>query len=108
MMGFACAYAGKDPRWGTLLDNLHVSAHAQRLGVGTRLLRAVAAWSLAVAPTDGLFLWVVQSNLAAQRFYAALGARRTGADVWSAPDGGSVPRFRFAWQSAAALPPARP
>src|SRR5262249_2424938 len=35
IVGFACAYGQDDPRWGTLLDNLHVRPALQRQGIGT-------------------------------------------------------------------------
>src|SRR4051794_25616192 len=42
LAGFACAYGADDARWGTLLDNLHVSRERHGRGTGGRLLSAVA------------------------------------------------------------------
>ena len=42
--GFVCAFGDDDPRWGTLVDNLHVSQALKGSGVGTALLRHVGEW----------------------------------------------------------------
>src|SRR5439155_542896 len=43
LLGFACALADNDPRWGTLLDNIHVDPMRKRSGIGTQLIRAPRA-----------------------------------------------------------------
>ena len=103
IIGFACAYANEDAQWGTLLDNIHVSQSVQRQGVGLKLMAAVGQWCELTAPASGLFLWVLQSNLPAQRFYEGLGAVNVGADVWFSPDGGSVPTYQYTWQNIQVL-----
>lgn len=103
IVGFACAYTNFDEQWGSLLDSLHVSQFMQRQGIGAKLLAAVAQYCKSDTAPGGLFLWVVQSNLQAQRFYLALGAVNAGADSWAPPGGGYVPRYRFAWQSVSQL-----
>lgn len=97
ILGFACAYADEDPQWGTLLDNIHVSRHVQRKRVGSKLLNAVAHHCAMLSGNAGLYLWVLQNNTAAQKFYFSHGAENVGTDVWNAPGGTQVPRFRFAW-----------
>lgn len=101
--GFACAYGNDDARWGTLLENIHVYQDHKRQGVGSKLLHAIASWSARAHPGQGLYLWVLKPNLGAQQFYGRLGAENVGSDVWSPPDGGSVPQLRFAWQKVQAL-----
>lgn len=103
VLGFACLFAQEHEEWGSLLDNIHVSRGCQGRGIGTALLAAVAQWCSARAPASGVYLWVLQSNVAAQQFYGNLGAANVGADVWEPPGGGAVPTYRFAWPSAAAL-----
>ncbi len=103
IVGFACAYANKDSHWGALLDNIHVMQSMQRRGIGMKLIGAVARWCESTSPPEGLFLWVLQSNVQAQRFYQGLGASNVGTDVWSPPGGGTVPRYRYAWQSVQPL-----
>lgn len=99
LLGFACVYSGSSEIWGSLLDNIHVAQGLQRTGLGSALLGAIAGHCLQRAPRAGLFLWVLQDNLAAQGFYKKHGASNVGADMWDAPGGTVVPRFRFAWQA---------
>lgn len=99
MIGFACAFGGHSARWGSLLDNLHVAQASQRRGAGRLLLHRMAACCASLHADAGLHLWVLQSNANAQDFYARHGATNEGTDVWPAPGGTQVPRFRFSWQS---------
>lgn len=98
VIGFACAYGNDDPEWGTLLENLHVSAEHKRQGIGARLMAQVAHWTQHHYPDRGLYLWVVEPNRPAQAFYQRLGARNVGQGVWQPPGGGEIAKFRFAWQ----------
>jgi ribosomal protein S18 acetylase RimI-like enzyme len=102
-VGFVCAYARHDDTWGTHLDNLHVMPQLRGQRIGAALMRVAAQWSSSVAPGDGLFLWVVEQNLPARRFYESLGGIASGDDVWAAPDGGSVPIVRYVWQDVPVL-----
>ncbi|MEX0958496.1 MAG: GNAT family N-acetyltransferase [Burkholderiales bacterium] len=102
-VGFACAYGGEDPQWGTFLDNLHVLPEFKRQGIGAQLMREVAAWSARTWPGQGIYLWVLASNLPAQRFYARIGGENAGSDLWTPPDGSALPKVRIAWHSAEAL-----
>lgn len=103
VVAFACAFAGEHSDWGSYLDNLHVRQSHQGRGVGSSLLKQLAAICEQRCPGQGLYLSVNQSNLRAQKFYLALGALNSQAAIWNAPDGTSVPTFRFSWPSAAAL-----
>jgi GNAT superfamily N-acetyltransferase len=95
--GFACVYGADDPRWGTLLDNLHVRRERHQSGIGTRLIREAASWCRARYPTMGLYLWVVEQNAGARRFYERLGMSDREGDEWIPPGGGLVRRRRYAW-----------
>lgn len=97
VVGFACAYGAADPTWGTELDNLHVRRRHHGSGGGTALLATVAAWCAALHSERGLYLWVLDQNHAARRFYERLGASDIGGDVWLAPDGSALPTRRYAW-----------
>ena len=103
LLGFACAYLQSDAEWGTLLDNIHVVQAAQRIGVGRQLMFRVAEWCAYTAPQQGFFLWVLQANTQAQRFYESLGASNVGKGIWVPPGGGAVPRFRYAWRNIESL-----
>src|SRR5262249_22669709 len=96
-VGFACAYACDDERFGTQLDNLHVRRDRHGQGTGTRLVAALAGWCAATHPGTGLYLWVLETNRAARRFYEHLGAHDAEGDVWLPPDGSTIPTRRYVW-----------
>jgi ribosomal protein S18 acetylase RimI-like enzyme len=107
LIGFAHTVFDEDPRWGALLDNLHVSSGHKRLGIGSQLLTAAAR-----AVTErgtGLYLWVLEQNLDAQAFYAARGAVRIERALTRPPGGradrlnGSPGKLRYAWPDPAVL-----
>jgi ribosomal protein S18 acetylase RimI-like enzyme len=58
----------------THIDSLIVAPHAQRAGVGRRLVDDAAAWGRGRGASE-LVLTVWAGNEAAERFYAALGFR---------------------------------
>ncbi len=103
LVGFACAYGGEDPEWGTLLDNLHVLPQQQRAGVGARLVLEVAAWCRAHWSECGLYLWVLARNARARRFYQRLGARDRGGASFVPPGGGRIYSRRYAWATPDAV-----
>lgn len=100
VLGFACAYGMADPRWGTELDNLHVDASERGRGVGAELLASVARWTGAAHPDAGLYLWVLDGNAGARRFYERHAARDAEAGCWDAPDGSALAVRRYVWPPA--------
>ncbi len=100
VVGFACAFGVDDERFGTQLDNLHVRSARQSVGTGARLVATVAKWCAETHPGTGLYLWVVEQNEDARRFYARLGGADVAGDVWVPPDGSQVPTRRIAWTPA--------
>ena len=103
LAGFACAFGSEDPELGTLLDNLHVRQELQHQGIGAKLMTQIASWCHEELPGEGLFLWVLEANLQARRFYEHLGATKAGEDVWQSPDGGAIPSLCYAWKRLAPL-----
>jgi len=103
VVGFACAFGGSDQQLGTLLDNLHVRHEYQGRGIGAKLMSEVAKWCGAELPGEGIFLWVLEPNMQARRFYERRGAAYVDRDLWSSPDGGSIPCIRFAWKNVREL-----
>ncbi|HEY2386439.1 MAG TPA: GNAT family N-acetyltransferase [Candidatus Binatia bacterium] len=98
VIGFTCAYGEDDARWGTQLDNIHVDRAAHGRGTGTCLVAGVAAWCRVAHPGgSGLYLWVLEQNHPARRFYERLGATDQEGDVWLPPDGGEVKTRRYVW-----------
>jgi GNAT superfamily N-acetyltransferase len=109
LVGFVHIAFDDDPRWGSLIDNLHVLHNQRRTGIGTQLLdraaRAVTAW----ATGNAMYLWVLQQNTAAQQFYRALGASCVQTAAVPPPGGdparlNGTPRcLRMAWSDASRL-----
>lgn len=96
-LGFVCAYGADDPKWGTLLDNIHVTPEAQGRGVGAGLFASLTAWCRAHHPDSGLYLWVLHDNHKAQKFYQRLGARDVGGEFSEPPGGGQIHGRRYVW-----------
>ena len=103
IIGFACAFTGENPEWGTYLENLHVLQDFQLKGIGKALLAEVARRCQQQSRDSSLCLLVNQDNVNAQGFYQALGARNARAAVWNAPDGSAVPTYWFVWDNISAL-----
>ncbi|MEV0791241.1 GNAT family N-acetyltransferase [Kribbella sp. NPDC050459] len=105
LIGLAHVVFDADPKYGALVDNLHVRAPLKRQGIGTRLLALTAEH----VRDTGIFLWVLEQNTAAQAFYEArCGIRGDRKDV--PPPGGDPRRlngqpacFRYYWPDPAIL-----
>ncbi|SDU70663.1 GNAT family N-acetyltransferase [Jiangella alkaliphila] len=100
--GFAHSVLDDDAEWGTLLDNLHVRPGLKRQGIGRRLLAETAARLRVIVPGSRMYLWVIEANEAARRFYAAVGGEEAGRDVWD-EHGPEVPIVRMGWRSLDSL-----
>ncbi len=103
LLGFVSLYGDDDPAWGTRIEAVHVAPGNKRRGVGARLMVAAAAWCEVAHPGRGIYLHVLQPNVAAQRFYERIGGRNAQSSLWKALDGGEVPQFRIAWPDPQAL-----
>ncbi|MHB8451846.1 MAG: GNAT family N-acetyltransferase [Mycobacteriales bacterium] len=107
--GFAHTVLDESPAWGALLDNLHVAAGHQRQGIGARLMGRSAKFVVDRLPGSGLHLWVLEQNVAAQRFYEILGGRRVESGEVNSVGGvsgrvnGSPVKLRYAWSDPAVL-----
>lgn len=100
-IGFVCLIARADPRWGGLVDNLHVAPDQKGGGVGSQLLRAAAA---RMAPDGGgLHLFCYTANHPARGFYDRMGGQVVEALEKPGPDGRPAPELRYFWADAAAL-----
>jgi GNAT superfamily N-acetyltransferase len=74
LVGFVHVMFDHDAQWGSLLDNLHILNDQRRTGLGTELLVRAAQAAAQRATHDGMYLWVLEQNTAAQQFYLAKGA----------------------------------
>jgi GNAT superfamily N-acetyltransferase len=107
LLGFVHIVFDTDPKWGSLVDNLHVTAARQRTGLGRALLGRAAELAVDRAESPALHLWVLEQNLPAQAFYTAMGGTHVETTLVGAPAGhperlNAIPaKFRMAWQEAA-------
>lgn len=109
LIGFVHVIFDEDPVWGSLVDNVHVAAASHRRGIGTRLLAGAAAAVTARSGQGGLYLWVLEQNVAAQAFYEARGGRCVERAPVLAPGGvearlqGAPLKLRYVWPDPARL-----
>lgn len=109
LLGFVHVELDDDPRWGSLVDNLHVVHDQHRSGIGARLLGHAARAVGARAAGPAMYLWVLRQNTAAQRFYRACGAVSVETAAVPAPGGdparlvGAPLGLRMTWPDVAAL-----
>lgn len=107
LAGFICAYGAEDPEWGSLVDNLHVAKAFQQRGIGAELLGRAADWLSASYGDRPAYLWVLEGNASARRFYESLGADNAGI-IDTPGDWRVVGRVcRYVWPHPAALQRAR-
>jgi ribosomal protein S18 acetylase RimI-like enzyme len=103
IVGFSCMIGNENQQWGSMLDNLHVSGSHKGRGIGEQLIRETARRLNAGYPGLGMYLWVLEANEGARRFYHRLGAINAERDTWSPPDGSTLPCLRYAWPDLSVL-----
>jgi GNAT superfamily N-acetyltransferase len=107
LVGFVHVMFDADPRWGSLVDNLHVVYDQRRTGIGTHLLDCAARAVDRRASAGAMYLWVLEQNTAAQQFYYACGATRAETAPVPPPGGdparlNGTPRgIRMVWPDVA-------
>jgi ribosomal protein S18 acetylase RimI-like enzyme len=105
VVGFVHMILDRNPDWGALLDNLHVTYQLKRHGIGHRLLSAAAHELARRRPNDQRFyLWVLDQNTAAQAFYITCGGRDVETTLGGPfPDGHKATSHRMVWPDAATV-----
>ncbi len=103
LLGFAHTILNADPRWGALVDNLHVRRTHMRTGIGTLLMGMTAQTVIEESPGSDIYLWVLEQNKAAQAFYAARGGALCDGKFVAPPGGdprnlaGTPRSIRVSW-----------
>ena len=103
LAGFVCVYADEDEKWGSCIDNLHVSDMTLRQGVGRELMLHAAEWLCETSAHSGVYLWVMEANARARLFYERLGAFDAGTSNKQDPGGGYAPNNRYVWRNPQSL-----
>ena len=109
IVGFAHTILDEDPKWGTLLENLHVAHDWKCRGVGTQLVATGVQDLLERRAVAGLYLWVLEQNTAAQAFYEARGGTCVERSFAPPPGGeprrlvGAPRRLRYVWPDPSEL-----
>ncbi len=62
-----------EDRWGSLIDNLHITQDRRRTGIGTALLTFPAEADAERATGKSTYLYALEQNPAAQQLYPAFG-----------------------------------
>ncbi len=103
VLGFCCAYINESPKFGTYLDNLHVSDKAKGKGLGTLFLKKLINEIRTRNGADAMYLWVMDSNEVAIDFYNNLNGRNE--ERIKADDIGDCAfwKIRYVWDSLIAL-----
>jgi GNAT superfamily N-acetyltransferase len=101
--GFACIYINDDPVFGTLLDNLHVTSSIQKSGIGTMLMKEAARRSYQKDEHSKFYLWVLELNANARRFYENLGATNYETVDKTNLDSSVSKACRYTWDSCLKL-----
>jgi GNAT superfamily N-acetyltransferase len=109
LVGFAHVMFDSDPQWGSLVDNLHVLTDLRRTGIGRQLMVRCGRAIAERASSPGMYLWVLEQNVAAQGFYQALGGTCVEAAPVPPPGGdpsrlhGNPQGLRMVWPDTSAL-----
>lgn len=101
--GFVCVCGGHDPQWGSFIDNIHVARASMRSGIGSSLMRQAGAWLSLHYPGLGIYLWVLEANSSARRFYEQLGAQSAGVSTMETHGAAIVHSCRYTWPNAELL-----
>lgn len=103
LVGFVCLYLDHDRTYGSFVDNLHVMAGRKGTGIGRALMREAGEAMQNAVPRRPLYLFVLEGNHAARRFYERIGGIPVEQGRHTEPDGSEVPVLRYVWDSPAAL-----
>ncbi len=97
LAGFACVFPDRDPVFGSFLDNLHVASELTGQGIGRHLLSEISRRLQGYGSRSGIYLWVLEQNPRARKFYERAGGVVVGSEARPMPDGQSILSFRCYW-----------
>lgn len=97
LLGFTCIYGDDDPKWGTMIDNLHIRPDKKGQGLGKKLLEMALEWSKENHPNRPIHLWVFEQNFAARGFYERMGGTNVERVLHHNEDDTEGYALRYAW-----------
>jgi len=97
LVGFVHVELDADPASGALLANLHVRPHLKGVGIGTRLFSAAREWIAGVEPGSTMYLWVLEQNADARRFYERRGGQAVERQTLEIIPDCRVAEVRYMW-----------
>ncbi|WP_433164380.1 N-acetyltransferase family protein [Kribbella sp. CA-247076] len=109
LAGFVHVMFDRDPRWGSLVDNLHVDYRHHRGGIGTELMARAARAVTDHVGDNAMYLWVLEQNTRAREFYRAAGGEAVETSTVPPPGGdptrlnGTPTCLRIVWPDASTL-----
>ena len=103
IVGFVYVQPAHDPVWGDYIDNLHVAPDLKGGGLGRQLMRGVAERLIQQDAARPVYLWVLDANTAARRFYERMGAEITDRQLSDPLGGTQHPVWRCVWREPARL-----
>ncbi len=95
--GFVCVFGANNPKFGTIIDNLHVKSDIKGKGIGTRLIVEAAGWAMRNYKKDDLYLEVLEVNTNAITFYEYIGGKNIDTAYWHTPCGNQVKEYIYSW-----------
>lgn len=87
LCGFTCLFGGKDPKYGSYLDNLHVDKNHHGKGIGKQLMALAGQWASKNYPNQGMNLLVFAANTPAIKFYERIGGKQMEIKAYDLGDG---------------------
>jgi ribosomal protein S18 acetylase RimI-like enzyme len=103
LLGFACLYIDDSELYGSYIDNLHVAAFQHGMGLGKQLMKACATSCLRYSSKKNLYLWVLEENSKARKFYEHLGGIAVEVINEQHPDGSFSNACRYCWKDISKL-----
>lgn len=92
-----------DTDQGSLIDNLHVHPTRKSVGIGRTLMRCAGERLQRERPDACVYLWVLDGNFPAARFYESLDARHQFARRDAGLVGETLIEHQYRWYSPLAL-----
>lgn len=103
LQGFTCLYLEEHQKWGAFLDNIHVDHRFSGQGIGQALMQKAAQVIKDHSSKSKMYLWVLEKNIAAKRFYKRLGGYSFELSVLDTPGNGKANAFRMVWDDSSKI-----